>query len=83
MRHISQYTAIACILINIAINYYLIMAFPTHLAGNSHNSTSFFSAISNNRHNDHSSGSYLPNTSRRRKRQNRNTNIDNSLLHND
>jgi hypothetical protein len=82
MRYISQYTAIACILINIAINYCLIMVFPIYSADNSRNSTSFFLAISNNRHNNHSSGLYLPNTNRRHKRQNGNININNLSLHN-
>jgi hypothetical protein len=82
MRYISQYTTIACILINIAINYCLIMAFPIHSADSSYNSILFFLAISNNRYNDYSSSLYLFNTSQRRKRQNRNTNINNLLLHN-
>jgi hypothetical protein len=63
MRYILQYTAIACILIDIAINYYLIMAFLTHSAGSSYNSTSFLLAISNNRYSNYSSGLYLPNIS--------------------
>jgi hypothetical protein len=72
MRHISQYTT---------INHCLIMAFLTHSADSSHSSRLLFSAISNNRYNNHSSGLYLPNTSRRRKRQNRNINIDSLSLH--